>query len=204
MPEPIHHDAFPFALTPTDDAWTIADGRLSATALPKTDLFVDPGTAGTINATSMLNSRRLLGPVPDGDFQFSARVEAGLVSQFDAGVLLVWLDEDHWAKLCYELSPDNERMVVSVVNRNGCDDANAFVAEGTDVWLRVARVGKAFAFHASRDGKRWEFVRVFGLGVPGDVQIGFSAQAPTGDGCDVAFDNLHFSTETLANLRDGS
>lgn len=201
----IQHHALPFPLTPSPGSeWNLESDKLSATAAPQSDLFVDPGTAGTVNAVTLLNAHRLLGPAPEGDFQFSARVEADMLAQFDAGVLLLWLDDDHWAKLCYEYSPDAERMVVSVVNRAGCDDANAFVAEGTDVWLRIARVGKAFAFHASRDGQRWDFVRVFALGTSDDVQIGFSVQSPTGEGCDGAFDNVSFNRETLANLRDGS
>ncbi|TRY20239.1 DUF1349 domain-containing protein [Tessaracoccus rhinocerotis] len=205
MSKPFQHPSLPFPLTPSQGSeWNLESDRLSATAAPRSDLFVDPGTVGSVNAVTMMNAHRALGPAPEGDFQFSARVEADLTSQFDAGVLLLWLDDDHWAKLCYEYSPDAERMVVSVVNREGSDDANAFTVDGTDVWLRIARVGKAFAFHASRDGQRWEFVREFGLDASEDAQIGFSAQSPTGEGCDVAFDNVSFNRETLANLRDGS
>lgn len=205
MSTPIQLKSLPFALTPSHGSdWDLTDYTLSGIAAPRSDLFVDPGTASSVNAESMLNARRLLGPAPAGDFQFSARVGADLASQFDAGVLLVWLDDDHWAKLCYELSPDGQRMVVSVVNRDVCDDANAFVAEGSDVWLRIARVGSAFAFHASRDGQRWDFVRVFSLGAADDVQIGFSAQSPTGEGCAARFTDVAFASETLANLRDGS
>lgn len=196
--------SLPFSLVASGDGWRSEGSVLQATADPRSDLFVDPGTAGAVNADTLLNANRALGTAPAGDFQFSARIEADLAAQFDAGVLLLWQDDDHWAKLCYEFSPDNERMVVSVVNREVCDDANAFVAEGADVWLRISRVGRAFAFHASRDGERWSFVRVFSLGDPDRAQIGFAAQSPTGDGCDVRFDNVRFSGETLANLRDGS
>ena len=75
---------------------------------------------------------------------------------------------------------------------------------GTDVWLRISRVGQAFAFHASRDGQHCDFVRVFSLGDTGDVQIGFAAQSPTGDGCDARFSGVHFSSQTLGNLRNGT
>ncbi|WP_208867453.1 DUF1349 domain-containing protein [Streptomyces himastatinicus] len=41
----------------------------------------------------------MLGQPPAGDFQLSARVSVGFSSTFDAGVLLLWIDERHWAKL---------------------------------------------------------------------------------------------------------
>ena len=54
-------------------------------------------------------------------------------------------------------------MVVSVVTRGVSDDCNSFVVDGASVWLRVARVGSAFAFHASTDGSNWSFIRHFAL-----------------------------------------
>ena len=40
------------------------------------------------------------------DFRLSARVTVDFRATFDAGVLLLWLDEAHWAKLCFEYTPD--------------------------------------------------------------------------------------------------
>jgi hypothetical protein len=34
--------------------------------------------------------------------------------------------------------------------------------------------------------------------------VDFEAQSPTGDGCAVTFDQIAFSLERLAELRDGS
>jgi regulation of enolase protein 1 (concanavalin A-like superfamily) len=95
-------------------------------------------------------------------------------------------------------------MVVSVVTRGSSDDANAWTVEGNEVWMRVSRIGQGFAFHSSDDGERWEFVRSFGFGVDGPVKAGFGVQAPEGDGCKVAFDDIAFKQETLIELRDGS
>ena len=36
------------------------------------------------------------------------------------------------------------------------------------------------------------------------ASIGFEAQSPTGDGCVVTFDDIHFTRERLHELRDGS
>jgi uncharacterized protein len=196
----------PFALVPAPAAaWRTDGGTVGGSAAPHSDLFVDPGAGTTLNAESLLNAATLLGLPPEGDFQFSARVSVGFAATYDAGVLLLWAGERRWAKLCFEFSPDGEPMVVSVVTRGVSDDANAFVVAGRSVWLRVSRVDRAFAYHASTDGSSWRFIRFFSLdegSVP--VRLGFEAQSPTGDGCPVTFDEIRFVTGRLADLRDGT
>jgi hypothetical protein len=178
---------------------------VAGTAAPHSDLFIDPGAGTTLNAESLLNAAMLLGLPPEGDFQFSVRVTVGFAATYDAGVLLLWVDERRWAKLCFEFSPDREPMVVSVVTRGVSDDANAFVVPGQSVWLRVSRVDQAFAYHASIDGSRWRLVRFFSLDdTPVPVRLGFEAQSPTGDGCPVTFDEIRFVGRRLIDLRDGS
>jgi regulation of enolase protein 1 (concanavalin A-like superfamily) len=108
----------------------------------------------------------LLGTLPSGDFQFSACVSVEFGSTYEAGVLLLWADECHWGKLCFELSPAAEPMIVSVVTRGVSDDANCLVIDGRTAWLRVSQVGQAFAYHASVDGTAWRMVRFFTLDSP--------------------------------------
>jgi uncharacterized protein len=134
-----------------------------------------------------------------------ARVTVGFASTFDAGVLLLWLDERRWAKLCFEFSPAREPMVVSVVCRGVSDDANAFVVSSRAVWLRVSRVDRVYAFHASLDGRAWQMIRVLVLDdETSRDKFGFDGQSPTGDGCGVTFDEIRFLPERLADLRDSS
>jgi len=198
----------PFPLTPScDEAWTVDGpaGTIRVTADPHSDIFIDPGAGSTINAEPILNAATLLGVPPTGDFQLSARVSVDFASTFDAGVLLLWIDQRHWAKLCFEYSPAGEPMVVSVVNRGVADDANAFVVDARSVWLRVCRIDHAIAYHASFDGTTWAMIRFFTIDDPsGPVFIGFEAQSPTGDGCAVTFDDIRFTRERLGDLRDGS
>ncbi len=198
-------DAFDFVLEPSDPAaWRIGADRVTATAPARTDLFIDPSGTSGVAAESKLNAVTALGDPGAGDVVLSARVRVGFLDTFDAGVLLVWVDELHWAKLCFERSPAGERMVVSVVTRGTSDDANGEVVDGDSVWLRVSRVGRMFAFHASTDGRSWRFARAFTLDGDEPARIGFEAQSPVGDGCEVAFDHLRFERRTLGDLRDGS
>jgi regulation of enolase protein 1 (concanavalin A-like superfamily) len=198
----------PFPLVPSPaELWRLdgETGTVTVTAAPHTDIFIDPRNAAMSNAESMLNAATLLGVAPEGDFQLSARVAVDFASTFDAGVLLIWVDERRWGKLCFEFSPAGEPMIVSVVCRGVADDANAFVVPGRSVWLRVSRVDRSYAYHASVDGKTWRMIRFFSIDDgTGRDRVGFEAQSPTGDGCRVIFDEIRFEPARLAELRDGS
>ena len=173
-------------------------GSRTLTVGARTDWFVHPGTGeAKLDAEAQLE-------LVAGDFLLSARVEVDFAATFDAGVLVVWRDERTWAKLCFEYSPDRAPMVVSVVTRGVSDDANSAVVEGNAVWLRIARIGAAFAFHYSADGSRWQLVRHFALGGDGELQVGFLAQSPTGEGCRATFSQIDLRHETLGDIRSGA
>jgi regulation of enolase protein 1 (concanavalin A-like superfamily) len=195
----------PFTLNPAGSppCQVLRDGdTLTLTAAAKTDMFIDPGAAA---GEVLPDAGRLVGTPPEGDFRFSARVSPAFGAVFDAGVLLVYAGERHWAKLCYELSPRHVPTAVSVVTRGSSDDCNSFETGGEPLWLRVARIGHAWAFHASLDGDRWRMLRYFALGSSaGPVPVGLMPQSPTGAGCAVTFDQISFTAGAPADLRDGS
>jgi regulation of enolase protein 1 (concanavalin A-like superfamily) len=193
---------FPLRAYGPDGDWSWQDGVLTGRAGPRQDRFVPP-TGEALGTVS--DAPRLLG-APDGDFQLIARVTVGFRAAFDAGVLYVHVGDRAWAKLCLEYSPD-VATVCTVVTRGHSDDANSFTVDGDSVWLRVSRSGRAFAFHASRDGERWTFVRLFTLGEEqetGAALVGFMAQSPVGEGCAVTFDHIAFRAGWPDDLRDGS
>jgi uncharacterized protein len=201
MDEPIDVPGLPISLRwrPAPERWQVGeDGSLSISAGGLTDLFVDPG-----GESPKLNAPCLLGPAPAGDFQLSARVRAGLAATYDAGALLLYVHEHSWVKLALERSPDGEALVVSVVTRGVSDDANAFAVGGDVAWLRVSRVGAAYALHASLDGSLWRFVRHLALEPSDDLAVGFLAQSPTGPRCTAVFDAITLRAERLPDLRSG-
>src|SRR5450759_4892731 len=69
------------------------------TAAPRADLFLDPGGFDVAP-----DAERFLAPVA-GDFQLSARVSVDFRSTFDSGVLIGYVDDLTWFKLCAELEP---------------------------------------------------------------------------------------------------
>lgn len=187
------------------ERWQVDGDLVRASAGPRTDFFIDPSGETGVAAETRLNATTLLLEAPEEDFSLSARVRPDFRDTFDAGVLMVWIDETHWAKLCFENSPQGQPMVVSVVTRGVADDANGFPVTEPYVWLRISRVGSVLSFHASRDGAYWSFVRAFALGGEGDrIKVGLEAQSPVGEGCTVEFDDVRLFRRTLADLRDGS
>lgn len=172
------------------------DDALVITAGPRTDLFSDPG-----EPNRYANAPALVGRL-DGDFTLSARIRVDLRSTFDAGVLLLYADDERWAKLCLELSPQGVPTIVSVVTRGGVsDDCNSLPMTGDDVRLRVSRVGPAFAFHAAAGAGPWSLIRYFAL--DGDPEAGFLAQSPTGPGATVRFEDIRHTPTRLSDLRNG-
>jgi uncharacterized protein len=185
--------------TPVCEA-AVADGTLALTSGPKSDMFIDPmGDEG-----ARPDAGRLTGLPGDQDFTFAARLTVKFGEVFDAGVLLVYLSDRRWAKLCYEFSPQRRPTAVTVVTHGISDDSNSFATAGGPLWLRVTRSGRAWAFHASEDGAYWQLLRYFSLGETSGARVGFLAQSPLGHGCTAIFDSISFRVGAPANLRDGS
>lgn len=186
-----------FVNTPTE--WSNdPDGELRIAAGEKTDWFFHP--AGDSRADS---APAALFVATDVNFTLSAQVQVEFESTFDAGVLQLRVADDVWGKLCFEYSPQGQPMVVSVVTRGVSDDCNSAPIESYAVYLRVARIGRVFAFHYSLDGQFWQFVRHFALGEVKQVRAGFSAQSPTGTGCTARFSEIVYQMKTLSDLRNG-
>ncbi len=212
----------PFPLEPGGHppvGYELGPAELTLTAAAGTDMFVDPAGSGQVP-----DAGRLTGTPPAGDFSLAAHVSVGFASTYDAGVLVLHAGPRHWAKLCFELSPQLTPMAVTVVTRGTSDDCNSFEVTGDSLWLRITRSGAAWAFHASTDGGWWRLLRYFSLGATtgaggaggagrasgeasgagGEVRVGFLAQSPTGQGCTATFGQISFRSGAPADLRDGS
>lgn len=178
--------------------WEVCkDESLSITAGKSTDLFIDPQGGYSAN-----NSPRLMFKC-DSIFQLSAKVEVKFQATYDAGALLLYQNEESWAKLCFELSPQNLPTIVTVVNRTVSDDCNSVSIESNSIFLRIAKLKHAFAFHYSIDSKYWHLVRYFKLEQNEDIAVGFSSQSPMGNACNTVFSRINYSLETINDIRDG-
>ncbi len=198
--DPIHIDTIPAQLRWQNQPLTatVDTDKIQITAGPSTDLFSDPN--GQMQAK---NSPQLLFPV-SGDFCLQVKILVQFASKFDAGALLIYENEQSWGKFCFEYSPNHQPMIVSVVTKDGfSDDCNSIVVEGNEVYLRVARIDRAFAFHYSFNGTYWELARFFTLNNKVEASVGFSAQSPTGEACQADFTEILFRPDRLGDIRSG-
>ena len=179
--------------------WQAQDtDRLVITAGPKTNWFIDPaGGRADDNAPVAVFTPA------DENFLLKAKVAVDFGSTFDAGVLQIRAAPTYWAKLCFEYSPQQQPMIVSVVTREVSDDCNSAVIAGHEVYLRLARRGQIMAFHYSLDGQYWQLARYFTIGSWPQAQVGFSSQSPTGQGCRAVFSEISYAPGTVPDWRSG-
>ena len=176
--------------------WNVEFETLTIVAGDQTDWFNAPdGSIVKGNAPIALFTP------PDNEFTLRARVSVEFMATFDAGVIFIYERDDAWAKLCFEYSPQGSPMVVSVVTKGTSDDCNSVPVESSSIYLRVARIGQAFAFHYSLDGRVWSLVRYFSLGALSQLQMGLSSQAPTGEQCWATFSEIEYRQGALKDIR---
>jgi uncharacterized protein len=123
---------------------------------------------------------------PDPNFEFSARIKPIFESIYDGGALLIYSDEENWAKVLLEYINNKPILGISVIRDKITDDAY-FIPQGKEVYLRVTKKGRVFNFFTSADGKEWTVIREFVYPKPQNLKIGFYAQSPAGNGCQVEF-----------------
>ncbi|RPJ29384.1 MAG: DUF1349 domain-containing protein [Chloroflexi bacterium] len=190
IPHPLHWLNQP-------ESWDLSpEGQLTITSPAKADWFIDPQ-----GAVDVSNAPVLLFPT-SGPGLLSAQVLVKHVATYDAGVLMVYESPLAWAKFCLELSPQGLATIVTVVTKGVSDDCNAFAVDGP-VYMRVAKLEQAYAFHVSQDGSRWNLIRYFKLEDNKNAQLGFEAQSPTGNGCTTSFREIRFEPRLLTELRSG-
>lgn len=178
-------------------AWHVEHGtELTIRSGKATDWFVDPFD-GTVH-----NTAPILLFTPSDDFVLSAKVKVGFDMKWDAGALMVWADDHHWAKLSFELSPAKQPTMVTVVTRGLSDDCNSIAILGNTVYIQVAKSGPAYVFYSSTDGKSWQVLRVFSLGESSKARIGFESQSPAGDGVKVVFSEIRYSKKKITDIYD--
>ena len=199
-------DSFTLASIPVSLTWknqplestSDAEQQISITTGIQTDWFIDPAGEHAKD-----NAPIALFVPPDSTFTLQAKVTVEFAASYDAGTLFVYAHDTLWAKLCFEYSPQQQPMVVSVVTRGVSDDCNSVDIKGQSVYLRVYRQSDVLAFHYSLDGHYWHFVRYFSLGNLEQLRVGFSTQSPLGQGCRAIFSEIRYTPRALSDLRNG-
>jgi regulation of enolase protein 1 (concanavalin A-like superfamily) len=171
--------------------WKEKNSVLTIRSAEKTDWYAAPTGDPAVAATPVL-----LFPAPK-DFWFSAKVSVDFKSLFDAGALIVFVDEQNWVKFAFESQDGKTGSIVSVVTRGLSDDNTGAHIEGNSIYLKVSKTGQAIFLFYSTDGRKWNVTRAFNLGTDKPMQFGFSSQSPTGTGATATFSEILFKAEAL-------
>ncbi|MDP4270592.1 MAG: DUF1349 domain-containing protein [Bacteroidota bacterium] len=169
--------------------YKILSGNSIQIAAPAyTDLFISPDGGFKTN-----RSPRLVF-TPDSGFTLSAKIKPAFKSKWDAGVLMIFNDSTHFAKLCFEYDIKGQPRVVSVVCNEVADDCNSMAVNNNEVYFRITGSTKDNTFTLSylEEGKGWLPIRSFRLNKTESLQIGLCAQSPTGKGCKVDFTDINY------------
>jgi regulation of enolase protein 1 (concanavalin A-like superfamily) len=124
------------------------------------------------------------------------------VHQYDQAGLMVRVSPGCWLKTSVEHEPEGPSRLGAVVTNHGYSDwsTQAFPSGPGEVWLRVRREGDDYLVESSRDGGRWEQLRVAhlheGRGQP--VLAGLYACSPRGAGFRAEFDRFAIDAGRLA------
>lgn len=118
-------------------SWSMKGDVLTIQSAAKTDWYAPPTGDQKVAATPLL-----LFPAPK-DFWFSAKITVDFKSLFDAGALVVYIDELNWVKFAFESQDGKSGAIVSVVTRGLSDDNTGAPIDGNSVHLKLSKTGQA-------------------------------------------------------------
>jgi uncharacterized protein len=175
----------------TPEKYSIQNNELIIVAGPKTDMFRDPNvTYNTDNAPKLTFKA-------DENFVLTTAIEHTFANKWDGGAIVIKQDNLNWIKFCFEKDYTGAKRVVSVVTKDVSDDCNSVEIDSNKVFYKVAKAGNVFTLYYSTNGVKWFLVRHLQFDSMRKVQVGFLAQSPTGDRCEVKFSNITYEAKKI-------
>jgi regulation of enolase protein 1 (concanavalin A-like superfamily) len=171
--------------------YSIQNDILTIVAGPKTDMFRDPNvTYNTDNAPKLLFKA-------DNNFVLSTAIQHSFLNKWDGGAIVLIEDSLNWIKFCFEKDYTGAKRVVSVVTKDISDDCNSVEIKGDRVFYKMAKAGNVITLYYSVNDKNWFLVRHLQFNNTKDLKIGFLAQSPTGNKCEVKFSNINYQAKKI-------
>lgn len=195
---PARLDAIPYGLSLANPAvkTEVSKDRLVLTAPKGTDLYRSAKGKTATNAPRITFT-------PQGDFIFSARVDASFGADYDGGALVVWGDEGYWMKFLFERINANESAVTSSFASPVTDNSYHVRVPAAPVWMKIVRVDSQLLLYTSLDGKAWQILRDFSIDPARKLEVGFASQAPLGESYTATFTDIRFEAKKLTKYWTG-
>ncbi len=179
------------------EKYFIKGNQLVIVAGQKTDMFRDPNvTYNTDNAPKLLFKA-------DDNFVLTASVEHAFANKWDGGAIVIRQDSLNWIKFCFEKDYTGAKRVVSVVTKNISDDCNSVEIKANKVFYKVAKADNVITLYYSVNGMKWFLIRHLQFDTHKGFQVGFLAQSPTGNRCEVRFSNITYRIKKIKDPYTG-
>lgn len=137
-------------------------------------------------------------------FTLRCRLETEFRETFDSSAIMLYSDDTHWAKMCFEKTEYAAIAVVSVRTDGVSDDCNGVSLDVPSIWLRITRRDSVVAMHYSMDQKSWALHRIFPLWpLHAPLRVGVVAQCPRGSSCTSRFSDYTLEERVVRDLRSG-
>ncbi len=109
------------------------------------------------------NAHALVNSFKEKEFSFFVKTEMVPKKLFDQCGVVIYQDEDNWAKASCEYEKPGLSNLGSVVTNLGYSDwsAHPVTDETHTIYYRVSRRGQDFEFRTSFDGINYDFMRIF-------------------------------------------
>lgn len=177
--------------------YSLTPQTLTIVAGAKTDMFRDPNvTYNTDYAPKLLFQ-------PANDFILSASIQHAFTSKWDGGAIVLIEDSLNWIKFCFEKDYTGANRVVSVVTKDISDDCNSTEIKGNKVFYKIAKADNVITLYYSLDNKRWLLIRHLQFNNRKPIKVGFLAQSPTGNKCEVKFANIRYQAKKISDPYTG-
>jgi uncharacterized protein len=171
-----------------------ADGnQIVIVAGKETDMFRDPNvTYNTDNAPKLLFEA-------DDNFVLTASIEHAFASKWDGGAIVIKQDSLNWIKFCFEKDYTGAKRVVSVVTKGISDDCNSVEVTDKKVYYKIAKAENVITLYCSANGVKWFLIRHLQFDTSRGFKVGFLAQSPTGDRCEVKFSDIVYKVKKIGD-----
>lgn len=169
-------------------SYELKKDKITFQVLPKTDFW-----QVTHYGFSRTDGHCLVAEIDD-DSCFVVRVKMNYMSEFDQCGIMVYLDENNFAKLCVENQLKAKNKLGSVVCKSKRSDwATQPFGKEDSIFFRVSKRGINYLFESSLDGKHFEQMRLFDMLGSEKVSIGVFGASPLGEGFEAVFSDFGFS-----------
>jgi Uncharacterized conserved protein len=177
--------------------WGVTEEGIFIMTPEKSDFYNDP--------RKLLNNSNspFLYKKVKGDFTARVHVRPCFDDMFNAASIMVYIDKDLWAKLCFERCDAGCTSVINVVTREISDDATGPAVDARDIWLQLVRKDNIYAMHWSLDGDKWMLSRCFVLNDIDEVLVGIEGQCPIGEPARHEYLSLSIDKKAPRDIRTG-